>query len=194
MAPRVAGGRHAARDPFAAAVALGRFLSALHVPAPADAPTNPYRGVPLAEREPALRHRVAQLDGFVDGRRVLDLWGELVGVKPWAGPALWLHGDVHPLNVLVDEGRVSAIVDFGDLCSGDPASDLVVAWMMLPAPVHPTFRTAAANAFDPVDDDTWARARASALSYALAFLANSSDNPTMHALGERTLQAVLEDR
>ncbi len=181
-------------DPVAAALALGGFLSAMHQPAPADAPTNPYRGVPLTERAAAARQRIEQLGDLVDGPAVLAAWDELVGVAPWSGPAVWLHGDMHPMNILVDEGRVSGVIDFGDVCAGDPASDLSVAWMMLPPEARPSFRRAAANASDPIDDDTWARSRASALAIALAILASSADNPAMHAIGARTLAAVLDDR
>ncbi len=180
-------------DPAQAAETMGRFLSALHRPAPSTAPTNPYRGVPLAERSEAVVERSAQLEGIIDRPAVMALWAELVAVRPWSGPALWLHGDVHPMNLLVDRGVVSGVIDFGDLCSGDPATDLAVAWMMFPPESRPSFRAAAANDVSAVDDDTWARARASALAIALAILANSADNPAMDTLGRRTLAATLSD-
>jgi len=100
---------------------------------------------------------------------------------------LWLHGDLHPANVLVHEGRVSAVIDFGDVTSGDPATDLAVAWMMFPAEARPAFRAAAGDH----DEDTWTRARAWALSLALAYLARSADNPIFARLGADVLHAVL---
>jgi aminoglycoside phosphotransferase (APT) family kinase protein len=102
---------------------------------------------------------------------------------------LWLHGDLHPANVLVDHGRVSAVIDFGDITAGDPATDLAVAWMLFPADARSTFRAAAGD----IDDDTWTRARGWALSLALAYLASSADNPMFAALGKRVLAAVLTD-
>jgi aminoglycoside phosphotransferase (APT) family kinase protein len=93
-----------------------------------------------------------------------------------AGPPVWLHGDLHPANILVHGGQVSGVIDFGDLTSGDPAVDLAVAWMLLPAELHGAFREAyrAAGAADPADGALWQRARGWALNFALVFLAFSA--------------------
>ena len=177
----------------AADVEIDASLGALHQPAPGDAPLNPVRGVPLAERHDVVLERIRRVEDLVDASSLLDLWTRLSGTRPWAGPPLWLHGDLHPANVLVSEGRVTAVIDFGDLCAGDPATDLSIAWMMFPAAVRPLFRTTARAGAPPPDDDTWARARAWALALGLAYLAHSHDKPTMGALGRRTLSAVLTD-
>ena len=172
-----------------AAATLGRFLSALHRPAPEDAPANPYRGVPLATRTPSVEQRVAQMGGVIDGPAVLECWHDLVATPAWAGPPQWLHGDLHPLNLLVDRGRLSAVIDFGDITAGDPATDLAVAWMLFPPEIRPRFRAAAGN----VDDNTWRRARGWALALGLAYLAGSADNPTLERVGFHTVQAALAD-
>jgi aminoglycoside phosphotransferase (APT) family kinase protein len=91
--------------------------------------------------------------------------------------------------VLVDHGRVSAVIDFGDITAGDPATDLALAWMLFPTGARSTFRSAAGN----IDEDTWARARGWALSLALAYLASSADNPMFARLGEQVLAEVLAD-
>jgi aminoglycoside phosphotransferase (APT) family kinase protein len=174
-------------DPEAAAVVLGSFVAALRRPAPPDAPLNPYRGVPLAERDPAMRGWVAQLGSLIDGPAVLRYWDARLTVPPWSEPPQWLHGDLHPGNVLVHDGRLSAVIDFIDLTGGDPATDLIAAWMFFPAELRPVFRAAAGD----IDRDTWARAEGWALSFAVAVLANSADNPPYAALGQRTLDAVL---
>lgn len=174
-------------DPMIAAEALGAFLRALHTPAPADAPANPFRGVPLVQRDDATRTRVDHVSNLVDRDAVLACWDELLATAPWTGPPLWLHGDLHPANVLVDGGRISAIIDFGDITAGDPATDLSVAWMMLPAAARPTFRAAVGS----VDDDTWSRARAWALSLGLAYVANSADNPMFSHLGVRVVEQAM---
>jgi aminoglycoside phosphotransferase (APT) family kinase protein len=174
-------------DPFAAAETLGAFLSALHREAPPDAPANPFRGVPLEQRAAAVRQRAEQLADVIDAGAVLKCWTELASTPRWDGPPSWLHGDLHPANVLVHGGRVSAVIDFGDLTSGDPATDLAVAWMMFPAEARPAFRAAVGSH----DEDTWTRARAWALSLALAYLARSADNPMFARLGADVLQAVL---
>jgi aminoglycoside phosphotransferase (APT) family kinase protein len=102
---------------------------------------------------------------------------------------MWIHGDLHPGNVLVDRGRVSAVIDFGDLTGGDPAMDLSAAWMFFPASVRPVFRAAAGGC----DDDTWARARAWAIAFGIACLASSADNEEFSALGHRTAEQALRD-
>jgi aminoglycoside phosphotransferase (APT) family kinase protein len=177
-------------DARGAASSLGAFVRALHRPAPADAPVNPYRGGPLSGRDAVTRDRVAQLgSSILDTDEVSRRWEAALAEPPWEGEPVWLHGDLHPANVLVAEGRVSAVIDFGDLTSGDPATDLSVAWMILPEPEHrDVFRAAAGD----VADATWARARGWALCMAVAYLANSADHPVIATVGRRTLATVLE--
>ena len=119
------------RDVHAAAAALGAFIGALHLRAPADAPVNPFRGVPLESAlttpcgpgSTQLRPSSTPTPFSRSGPRSL-------AVPAWTGPRVWLHGDLHPANVLVHDGQISAVIDFGDITSGDPATDLSVAWMM----------------------------------------------------------------
>jgi aminoglycoside phosphotransferase (APT) family kinase protein len=180
-------------DPMTVATELGRFLRALHQPAPSNGPHNPVRGVPLASRHEVVQARVERLARYVDGTAILELWHRLVGTPPWAGPPLWLHGDLHPGNLLVRGGRLSAVIDFGDLCAGDPATDLSIAWMLLPASARPLFRASARGTGDPIDDETWTRARAWALALGLAYLANSRDSAILGRVARATLEAVLRD-
>jgi len=179
-------------DPAETARVLGGFLRALHVPGPAGAPANPLRGVPLGSRGDAFTSRVLQLGDAIDGAAARRVWRAAVGTPDWAGPPLWLHGDLHPANILVSEGRVTGVIDFGDITAGDPATDLAVAWMLLPADCHDAFRAAygAADGRQP-DAATWARARGWALSLAVAMLASSADNPLMAGIARNTLAAVL---
>jgi aminoglycoside phosphotransferase (APT) family kinase protein len=180
-------------DVTMAAIELGTFLSAFHQSAPDDAPRNPVRGGPLADRTKVVLERAKQLENLVDCAALLDLWSQLVQTPSWTRPLLWVHGDLHPGNILVRAGRLSAVIDFGDLCAGDPATDLSIAWMLLPASVRLSFRAAAGGATGWIDDDTWTRARGWALALGLAFLANSEDNDVMGSLGRATLEAVLGD-
>jgi aminoglycoside phosphotransferase (APT) family kinase protein len=185
--PGVVASRAAPDDPVEAAETLGRFLAALHQEAPIDAPPNPFRGVPLAQRDEVTRQRADQVASLVDRGAVIACWSELAATPPWSGSPLWLHGDLHPANVLVDAGRIAAIIDFGDITAGDPATDLAVAWMLLPETARSRFRTAAGV----IDDDTWARARGWALSLGLAYVASSADNPMFSRLGQRVVAAAL---
>lgn len=173
-------------DQADAASALGAFVAALHRPAPADAPSNPVRGIPLAERAELTERFLHALEGTIDTAAARRRWAEALEVPPWPGPLLWLHGDLHPANLLVADGHLSAVIDFGDMCGGDPATDLAVAWMLFDADHRPAFRAAAGD----VDDDTWRRAEGWALAIGAACLSNSADHPVVAAIGRRTLTAL----
>jgi aminoglycoside phosphotransferase (APT) family kinase protein len=187
-------------DAAGAAAAVGGFLGALHVPAPADAPANPVRGVPLAERAGSFAANLALLTGQVDRDAVLRAWGAALAAPGYDGPPVWLHGDLHPANILVNDGQVSGVIDFGDITAGDPASDLAVAWMLLPLGCHDRFWSAyraaggAGGAGGRVDGGLRTRSRGWALNFAIVFLAHSEDNPVLLEVGRRTLRAVLEDQ
>ena len=176
-------------DPAAEARRLGAFTAALHRPAPADAPVNPVRGGPLGERAFAFEERLERLGAAVESAAVRDRWDESVAAAPWSGPPVWLHGDLHTANVLVDGGALSAVIDFGDITGGDPATDLAVAWMLFEPDDRGTLRQECGTS----DDDTWRRARGWALHLALAYLAHSADNALMASIGRRALDAVLAD-
>jgi aminoglycoside phosphotransferase (APT) family kinase protein len=171
-----------------AAEQLGTFLAALHQPAPADAPVNPYRGIPLAERTPLSLEWIHQLGSTIDGVAVASAVERHEAVEAWTGPPLWLHGDLHPANVIVHRGEVAAIIDFGDLTAGDPATDLAIAWMLLDPIDRPILRAAAG-----VDAATWHRGRGWALALGLAYLAHSASTPAFALVGRRTVEAVMAD-
>ncbi|MER5640025.1 aminoglycoside phosphotransferase family protein [Kitasatospora sp. NPDC002227] len=174
-------------DPHAAAAELGAFLAALHVPAPPDAPANPFRGIPLAGRAEGVLAALPHL-APADRAVAVRCWDAALAAPAWAAPPRWLHGDLHPANLLTHHGRLSAVIDFGDLTAGDPATDLAVAWMLFSADHRATLRHSYAQA----DDATWTRAHGWALALALVFLTHSADNPLMHGIGERTLREVLD--
>ena len=179
-------------DPRRAAADLGGFFGALHVTAPPDAPANPYRGVPLAQRADNFARNLSAIAGQVDRGAVLAAWEAALAVPGWDAAPVWLHGDPHPANILIRDGRVSGMLDFGDITAGDPASDLSLVWMLLPASCRGLFRAAYAKAGNgSISDATWARGRGWALNLACVFLAWSADNPRLHAVGRRTLAAVL---
>ncbi|GAA1637288.1 aminoglycoside phosphotransferase family protein [Georgenia ruanii] len=176
-----AGERRAQAEPLAAVVA------ALHRPAPPDAPHNPVRGVPLAARRDAVIGRLTS--GLVpQADRAAALWTELSATPAWAGPALWLHGDLHPANLVVADGGLAAVLDFGDLTAGDPATDLAAAWLTFDATGRERFVRALGHAYDAA---TWRRARAWALALATALLAHSDDAPVLRAVGDHALREVL---
>jgi aminoglycoside phosphotransferase (APT) family kinase protein len=177
------------RDPFEAATTLGWFVRALGVDAPSDAPANPYRGGPLSDRDPAFRDRIAQLGSTIDPSPLLAVWDEALAA-PLNSARRWLHGDLHPANIVVQAGVITAVIDWVDLTAGDVAYDLAAAWLCFDDPAaRATFMATTGVS----DDATWVRARGCALSHGLACLATSADNARMHAVGRRTVDAVLSD-
>lgn len=176
-------------DPHAAARALAEFIAALHRPAPTDAPANPFRGVALAARDAAVQSYLELLGPAVDQTRVRRRWNAACALPPYDGPPLWIHGDLHPANLIVSAGALAAVIDFGDLTAGDPATDLAIAWMLFTPPERARFRAVLAH----VDGLTWRRARGNALAHGLACLARSADAPLLATIGRRTLAAVLAD-
>lgn len=152
-----------------AALSLGRFLRALHRPAPADAPGNPWRGVPLATRRDAFDRYLLSVpaDPATTGA-LRQRWAEAVTAPAWAGPPTWIHGDLHPANTVVRMGTLAGVVDFGDCCAGDPATDLAAAWLLLPLDVHPALWDAYGA------DDTALRRRAAGWAALFAVLLHGS--------------------
>ena len=176
---------------------LTTFLNELHKPAPTNAPDNPYRGVPLADLSAVIIERIGNLATLfseigIDVDVVLRLWAELSATEPWSGEPVWLHGDFHPMNILIFAGLLSGVLDFGDITSGDPASDLMIAWMVLDnADDRNSFRQRSAVAGRSIDIHTWDRARAWALAHSTAILENSSDDPAMRRMAIRTMKNVI---
>lgn len=173
-------------DPDHTVITLANFLTALHVAAPAEAPPNPFRGGPLPGHDATLRERVGLLARTVNAEAIIALWDRLSVTPPWPSTPVWLHGDLHLANIIVHHDRLAAVIDFGDLTAGDPATDLSVAWQLFDTPQR-------RRLFDLLgtDPDTRIRARGWALHLSLAYLTHSVDNPRIARLGRRTLQAVL---
>ncbi|MFJ6657419.1 phosphotransferase [Streptomyces sp. NPDC091377] len=126
-----------------AADTLAAFLGALHRPAPADAPGGRGRGA-LADQADRFAEQFAAVTGqglLADPDGVLAVWEDAVAAPDRTGPAVWLHGDLHPANVLTRDGDLCGVIDFGDLRAGDPATDLASAWVLLPDGAVDRFHT-----------------------------------------------------
>lgn len=172
---------------------FGEFLRALHTPAPADAPRNPFRGVPLGDRAGAVAERLVRLDTKTNliTPTIKALW-ELAVTTPIDTPPTWLHGDLHPRNILVEHGTLTGVIDWGDITSGDIATDLAAVWML--------FEDAAARrdtiaAYGPISRATLRRAMGWAILFGVVLLDTCLvDHPRHAAIGKSTLQRVAKDR
>jgi aminoglycoside phosphotransferase (APT) family kinase protein len=170
---------------------FGNFLAALHRPAPADAPRNPLRGVPLRDRmNEILAERISRVatNTSLLTPRVMAIWNEALAT-PIDVLDTWIHGDPHPGNVLVHDGRISGVIDWGDMAAGDRATDLASIWMMFED--IEARRTAAAHC-GAVSDATWMRARGWSVYYGITFAAAALANePRYGGLAERILERVI---
>ncbi|MEV7970839.1 aminoglycoside phosphotransferase family protein [Sphaerisporangium sp. NPDC088356] len=131
--PGEPGDRASIRHGYQAADTLAVFLRALHLNAPTEAPANPMRGVPLRTLTHEFDKAIEAIASSGVAADVRGIWDEAVSAPYWEGPPVWLHGDLHPANVVVSDGTLSGVIDFGELCAGDPATDLAAAWLILPA-------------------------------------------------------------
>ena len=171
-----------------AAVSLARFVAALQAIDAAGGPVHEFRGLPLAAYDHDTRSLAAALRDSLDVGAVLMAWEAALAVPAWTGHPVWMHGDLHPANLLVESHELSAVIDFGLLGAGDPACDLIVAWTYLTADSRDVFRDALA-----VGDATWSRGRGWALKFGLRAAAYSADNRVLGDIGRYTVAEVLAD-
>jgi aminoglycoside phosphotransferase (APT) family kinase protein len=170
-------------------VTLGNFLRALHQPAPKDAPLSECRGGPLVTRADMVAFRASRLAHDFDwiSRDILPIWTDALGAADDAAPT-WLHGDLHPRNVLMEGGKLSAIIDWGDMCAGDPATDLAALWLLLPSRES---RALATELYQP-SFNMLRRAKGWAITWGLVLLDTGRvDNEENARIGEIILKQVL---
>ncbi len=147
-----------------------------------------YRGASLAHYDDETRRCLAVLDGRIDTKSAEAVWDAGLGAI-WHGPPVWFHGDMASGNLLVSDGRLAGVIDFGTSGVGDPACDLVIAWTLLSGHSRETFRHTVAQ-----DAATWARARSWALWKALIGLAQDIDTNLQAAADHRrVINDVLAD-
>lgn len=188
------------------AKALADVIVALGRPAPPEAPENPYRGVPLVARDPVVSERLAsgRLERLVptDVAALAAVWADALAAPGWDGARRWVHGDPHPGNLLLERGagadargagwRLAAILDFGDLTAGDPATDLAAAWLVFDATGRAAFRHRIER-LRPTDAADWARARGWALAMGSAIVDTIGVAGPIGRVGAHALEQVLLD-
>jgi aminoglycoside phosphotransferase (APT) family kinase protein len=177
-------------EPVQLARDLAGFVAAMRSITAPGAP-QAHRGGPAASLDVATRAAIEELRAIpqeaVDCDAATAVWEETLRTPGWDGPPVWLHADLMPGNLLVDGGRLTAVIDFGCMGAGDPACDLFPAWNLLPARAREVFREALS-----VDDATWTRGRGRTLSQALIALPYyRKTNPAMAGNARHVIRAVL---
>lgn len=170
---------------------LAEFLRALHVKAPHEAPFNPWRGVPIRGRAASVEERFQRLANrkVPVTSRVLSIWRSALGAGEDTFPT-WIHGDLHPRNVLTQAGKITGIIDWGDMCSGDRATDLAAFWMLFSDRIA---REQALLQYG-ADADTILRAKGWAVLFGVVLLDTGlQDHPRHAAIGAHALRQLEDD-
>jgi aminoglycoside phosphotransferase (APT) family kinase protein len=156
-------------EEIAAADALGRFLRTLHsaevtaeISALRPLPVDPNSRADMAVRVPRTRELLAAVEALGLWRRPRSVEGILAAAQdlPGAAPSALVHGDLHFRHLLVANGRLTGVIDWGDLCLADPSVDLQLLWSYFSLPAWAAFL----EAYGPVPEDRLLRARVFALS------------------------------
>jgi aminoglycoside phosphotransferase (APT) family kinase protein len=189
-------GRDALADPVtddaASARSLAGFLAKMHgvdtLGGPEAGEANTYRGVALRRLDRRVREALAQLEADIDTAVAAGVWQDALDADEWNEPGVWVHGDLLPGNLLVRNGTLAGVLDFGTLGVGDPAVDLMAAWTVFGGGAREAFVEAA-----DMDQQAWRRARGWALyGAAIALPYYRERNPVLAAISRRTLGEVLE--
>jgi len=172
-------------DERRAAADLARFVAELRSVDPAGAPRAGRR--PLRELDGMTRAALAAADGVIDAAAATAAWEQALTAPVWDGAAVWIHADLLRPNLLVRDGRIRAVIDFGGAGAGDPATDVIAAWSVFGPAGRDVFRAAL-----DVDDGSWQRARGIALHQAAMIIPYyETTNPGFVALARRTVEQVL---
>jgi aminoglycoside phosphotransferase (APT) family kinase protein len=168
---------------------LAHFLGALYridpVDGPIAGPHSFYRGGPLSTYDAETRRSIDALRDEIDSNLATAIWEEALA-STWQEPPVWVHGDVAVANLLVQDGRLSAVIDFGCSAVGDPACDTVIAWTFFSGSSREAFRNKL-----PVEPGAWTRGRGWALWKALILIAGT--DPIKAKDARRVLTEVLTD-
>ena len=175
------------------ATTLGRFLDVLQHIDPADGPPpgrhNFFRGGPLTTYDAQTRDTIAALHGKIDTDAVTAAWEIDLNAPVWDQQPVWIHGDIDPGNLLVVDGRLSAVIDWGGLAVGDPCYELQPAWNLFRGESRDAYRKGLA-----FNDATWRRGRGFALSTAIVALPYYlNTNPVIAKMARYLIDEVLAD-
>jgi len=171
-----------------AACQVAAFVNALHaIPVPEKAPRA--GRLPLEELDDSTREALEAAAELSDLQRLERIWATCLLSVPWDGARSWIHADLLRTNLLVNKGRISAVLDFGSAGAGDPAHDLIPAWSLFGDKGRQVFRQQVR-----ADKDTWERARGYALHQAALIIPYyRHTNPGFVSLAMQTVHEILQD-
>jgi aminoglycoside phosphotransferase (APT) family kinase protein len=175
-------------DERSAAETVGRFVLELRsLEVPDHAPRGGRR--PLRELDAGTREAIRAADGMIDASAAMTVWEEALDTPAWDGAATWIHGDLLRPNLLVRDGRLEAVIDFGGVGIGDPAIDLMPAWSVF----GPAGREVFGSMLE-VDEATWSRGRGIALHQAAMVIPYYAEtNPRFVELSSRAIGQIVDD-
>jgi aminoglycoside phosphotransferase (APT) family kinase protein len=174
-------------DEYQAADDLANFILELRRINPQDGPPAGRR--PLSKLDKLTRNAIQAAAGVIDTAGVTAAWELVLEAPVWDGQPVWIHADLLRSNLLVRDGRLCAVIDFGGSGVGDPAFDVVPAWSVFQQNGRDTFR----KSLD-VDEGIWARGRGYALHQALLIIPYyAKTNPQFVRQAKRTVDQVLSD-
>jgi aminoglycoside phosphotransferase (APT) family kinase protein len=153
---------------------LLQLFSELHRPAPPEAPKSRFRSEPLSAKADRVRE-------LCSDPRVLEVFEQAQALPGFRGPRRWIHGDLHPLNVVIAGGRLAGIIDWGDVTAGDPAVDYSFLWMVLDAEHRERLRGG-------VDPRIWGRARGWAVFFGCVYAGTE-----LEETGAAMLRSLLDE-
>ncbi len=174
-------------DPVQAALDLAAFVGALQAIDPTGGPEH-HRGLPVRLSDDMVRNGIAGLRGEVDADAVTDAWERNLSAPDHDGLPVWFHGDLSYLNLLTQDGRLTAVIDWGTCGVGDPAIETIIAWSLFPADARQAYRDALG-----VDDATWERGKGWVLTGVFGIPYYRHTNPVLVADKVRAIEAVLAD-
>jgi aminoglycoside phosphotransferase (APT) family kinase protein len=164
-----------------------RFVRALHA---IDLPDPPHcrRNVALLSNDEKTRRGIAELRDEFDAEALIAIWEDGLAAPPWPGPPVWVHADLTDGNILMRDGRLTAVIDWSMLGLAEPANDLDLAWDLFDSRSRAVFRDALG-----IDEATWARARGWAVQSVIGVVYYRNTNPGIVARCRRRLHTIIDD-
>jgi len=174
-------------DPVQAALDLAAFVRSLQGVDPTGGPKH-HRGLPIRLRDDMVRNGVAGIRGEVDAHALTEAWSRVMAAPDHDGPPVWFHGDLAYLNLLAQDGKLTAVIDWGTCGVGDPAIETIIAWSLFPPDARQAYRDTLG-----VDDATWERGKGWVLTGVFGIPYYRNTNPVLVADKIRAIEAVLAD-